>query len=129
MLRMSQKGSLCQHVPGQRAQKLVSVPVTSVLIIEISKEINLKAPKKSKLQQVAKTLEESELWQILYIHYLVQFSKFAIEVFINSNNKVNAMQQSFVKKLGLCIYKTNIGIQKIYDSKLKIFRIVMLCFR
>lgn len=72
--------------------------------------------------------ERSELQWVPYIYYLAQFNEFLIQVFINSNNKVNAMQLSFIKKLGFYIYKTNVDAQKINSNWQKTFRMVIASF-
>lgn len=43
-------------------------------------------------------------------------------------SKVNIIQTSFIKKLSLCIYKTNINAQKIDNNKLETFRMVITSF-
>lgn len=75
--------------------------------------INLEALKRSKLQRVP------------YVHYLTQFDEFLIEALIDLNSKVNIMQPIFAKKLGLCICKTNWNAQKIDDSRLETFKMVI----
>lgn len=70
---------------------------TFVSIIEAGKKAN------SKVQ------EESELQWVPCIYHPVQFGKFFVKVLINSDSKVNAIQLSFTKKLGLCICKTDVS--------------------
>lgn len=43
------KKPLCQEIPGQVAQKQVSILTTSVLVTEVNKEVNLEALERSKL--------------------------------------------------------------------------------
>lgn len=57
--------------------------------------------------------------RVLYIQYLTQFGQYSIKVPINSGSKVNAIQPRFIKKLGLHIYKTDVGTQKIDNSRLE----------
>lgn len=73
-------------------------------------------------------LKGSELQQVSYIHYPTQFSEFFIETFIDLCSKNNAMQPSFVRKLGPCICKTNISAQKIDNSRLKASEILIASF-
>lgn len=93
-------------MPGQGVIKLVSVSATFVSIIKASKKVNPIAPKASKLYRVP------------YIYYPAQYGGFLIEVLIGSNSKVNAMKPGFARKLGFCIYKTNIDAQKIDNNRL-----------
>lgn len=52
-----------------------------------------------------------------------------IEALINSNNKINVMQPSYMQKLGFYVQKTNISAQKIDGNKLKIFKMVIAFFQ
>lgn len=49
-------------------------------------------------------------------------------MFIDLGSKIKNMQPSFIKKLGLCIYKTNVYTQKIDGSRLKTYKIVITLF-
>lgn len=69
-----------------------------------------------------------KLQQILYIQYLIQFGQYLIKAFIDFVSKVNTIQLSFIKKLGLRIRKTNVGAQKIDGNRLKTFNIVIASF-
>lgn len=73
-------------------------------------------------------LEGFELQQIPCIYYLAQLSEFSIEVLINSGNKVNAIQSSLVRKLDLCICKTEVDAQKIDNNWLETFGVVIVLF-
>lgn len=59
---------------------------------------------------------------------LMQFGKYLIKVLIDSNGKINVMQSSFTRKLGLYIRKTDVGAQKIDGSRLEIFTMVIAFF-
>lgn len=72
--------------------------------------------------------EESELQRVLCIYYPAQFGEFFIKGLIDSSSKVNVMQPSFPRKLGLRIYKTNIGAYTIDGSRLETFGIVITLF-
>lgn len=47
---------------------------------------------------------------------------------INLSNGFNKMNQDFMNKLSLWIYKTKVGTQKIDGSKLLIFNIIIALF-
>ena len=49
-------------------------------------------------------------------------------ILLDSGSKVNAINLTFARKLGLHIRKTNVGAQKIDGSTLKTFRIVIVDF-
>lgn len=66
--------------------------------------------------------------QVLCIYYLVWFSQYSIETFIDSGSKVNVMQPSFIRKLCFCISKTDIDAQKMDGSKLEIFGMIITSF-
>ena len=48
---------------------------------------------------------------------------------LDSGNKINAINPTFARKLGLQIQKTNVGAQKIDSSALKTFGIVIADFQ
>lgn len=57
-------------------------------------------------------LKESRLQQILYIYYLAQFDKFFIKVYINSNSKVNAIQQVLQRNSALAFVRPTLVPKK-----------------
>ena len=65
------------------------------------------------------------------IHYLLRFQKDTIDVraLIDSGNEFNAMTPAYVLKLGLKVYSTNVGAQKIDGFILKIFEMVLASFQ
>ena len=65
------------------------------------------------------------------ICYLIWFkkSKVQIQALIDSGSEVNAMTQEYASKLGLKIYTTDVGAQKIDDSILKTFAMVLASFQ
>lgn len=73
-------------------------------------------------------LEEFELQRILCMHYPSYFNRFLIETLIDLDSKINVIQWSFAKKLGLCICKTDVGAQKIDSSGLKNFGMIITLF-
>lgn len=57
------------------------------------------------------------------------FRKFSVEALIDSSSKVNVIQPSFAKDLGLRICKINVDAQKIDCSRLKTYEIVIVFFQ
>ena len=77
-----------------------------------------------------------EVVRVLYIYYLVQFqidqrqkSQKQVKGLLNSGNKVNVMSPGYTKKLGFKVQETNIGAQKIDDSILETFEMVIVDFQ
>lgn len=62
-----------------------------------SKKTNFKAPGGSELQRIP------------YTNYSAQFDEFLVKALIKSNDKLNAMQSSFVIKVRLQISQMNVG--------------------
>ena len=77
--------------------------------------------------------KEVVLERIPYIHYPVRFlegqGQEQIKVLLDSGNKINAMSLAYVERLGFKIWKTNVKVQKIDDSALKTFRMVIADFQ
>ena len=96
-----------------RAKKLVSIMIISLLVNETSKE------------------DYVLLEQMSYIYYLFYFRKniIGIKALIDLGNEVNIITLAYASKLGLKIYYTNVGAQKIDSSTLKIFGIVLTSFQ
>lgn len=67
------------------------------------------------------------LEKIPCIYYLICFQEDQeqIKALLNSGNKVNVISLVYIKKLGLKIWKTNVGVQKINGSIFKTFKIVI----
>lgn len=70
------------------------VLATSVLVIVTSIEAKFEAIPDQPIVKLS---------QVLCIHYPTQFSQHLIKAFLNSDNKVNVIPQSFVKKLSFYI--------------------------
>ena len=75
------------------------------------------------------------LKKIPYIHYLIWFQENQrqedqeqIKALFDSGSKVNAMSPAHAKKLGLKIRNINLGTQKIDDSVLETFGMVITNF-
>ncbi len=105
MLHLQTERSLCKQVPW-KAKKLVVVSVTSTLV-------------------TAK--KEEELERVPCIWYPVTF-KDQIEALLDSESEVNTMSQAFAHQLGLSIWKTNVGAQKIDGTTLETYGIVVSIF-
>ena len=67
--------------------------------------------------------------RVLCIYYLVWFQEKQVMALLDSYSKVNAMSPTYAGKLGLHIQKTNVGVQKIDDSTLKTFEMVIADFQ
>ena len=65
------------------------------------------------------------------IYYPIRFreSQEQVRALFDSGSKINAMSPAFVRKLDFHIQKTNIGAQKIDDSTLKTFGMVIADFQ
>ena len=74
---------------------------------------------------------EEVVIRVPYIHYPVQFQEDQerIRALLDSGSEVNAMSPVYTKKLGLKTWKTNVGAQKIDDSALKTFGMVIANFQ
>ena len=72
------------------------------------------------------------LERISCIYYPVQFKKNTngtqVQALIDYRTEVNVMAMAYASKLGLKVYPTNVGAQKIDGSTLKIFEIVLASF-
>ena len=65
------------------------------------------------------------------IYYPVQFwkDKATIRALIDSDSKVNTMTPAYTKQLSLQVRKTDVGAQKIDDSSLRTFGMVIAGFQ
>ena len=77
------------------------------------------------------TKKDVVLDRVPCIHYLFCFGKDQDKVLalIDSESEVNAMTLVYASKLGLTVYLTNVGAQKVDDSTLKIFGMVLASFQ
>ena len=91
------KKALCQYL-SRPTKRLVAVLATSTLVIKASMEDSLQPLKK-----------------IPYIHHPLRFQKdpHKDKALIDLSNEVNTMTPVYAAKLGLKVWKTNIGAQKI----------------
>ena len=108
MLQLPEEGPFFEELP-RTSKKLVLVLTTSVSVIDGSKEV-VKVP---------------------CIYYPIRFQEGQeqIRVLLDSSSKVNAMSLAYAKKLGFKTRKTNVGAQKIDDSALKTFGMVIADFQ
>ena len=68
------------------------------------------------------------LAQVLYIYYPINFGKKSILTLLDLGSEVNAIHLTFTKKLGLSIRPTNVEVQKIDDTTLNTYRMVVTAF-
>ena len=109
---------------ASKAKKLVLVSATSTSVTSTSKE--------AQVTQVTQKEKEVILDQVLCIHSLVQLRKdkrATIQALINSGSEVNAMTPAYTKKLCPRTQRTDVRAQKIDESSLDIFRIVIAGFQ
>ena len=104
MLYLQTKRSLGKQVSWQ-AKKLVTVLATFTSVTK----------KKEKLERVS------------CVQYSVTF-KDQTKALLDLRSKINAMSQAFAYQLGLAIWKTNVGAQKINGTTLKTYGIIFFTF-
>ncbi len=68
-----------------------------------------------------------ELERVPDIWYSIIF-KDQTKALLDSRSEVNAMSQAFVQQLGVKICKTNVGAQKINDTTLETYEMVVSTF-
>ena len=74
-----------------------------------------------------KKTEEEALERVPCIWYPVTFPD-QTKALLNSGSEVNAMNLAFASWLGLKIWKTNVEVQKINETILEIYRMVVSIF-
>ena len=129
------------------AKKLVLVSATSTTVIGTREEMveTVKTIETAKAVEIAKAIGTTKiskdgkenkceylknLAQIPYIQYLITFRKKFVPMLalFDLNSKVNAIHLTFARELGLLIRPTDIGVQKIDDTTLDNFEIVVAAF-
>ena len=70
-----------------------------------------------------------EVVKVPYIQYPVWFQEKQIKALLDSDSKVNAINPNFAWNLGLKVWKTIVGAQKIDGSVLKTFEMVITDFQ
>ena len=80
---------------------------------------------------VTETSKEDDvaLQRVPCIYYPIRFKKNEVQALINSGSQVNAMAPAYASRLGLRVYRTDIGAQKIDGSTLKTFEMVLASFQ
>ena len=75
--------------------------------------------------------EEVVLKRVLCIHYLVWFQEGQehVKTLLNSGSEVNTMSLAYAKRWDFKTWKTNVGAQKIDDSALETFGMVIADFQ
>ena len=68
--------------------------------------------------------------RVLYIHYPLHFWKNINKVWalLDFGNEINVMTPTYLSKLGLRVYRINVGAQKIDSSTFETLRIVLANF-
>ena len=132
---------------SSETKKLVLVLATSILIT-ITKKKAVKTPKTTRTAKIAKIAEAIEtagtnkdgkkskgeylknFVQLPCIQYPITFRKkfMLVLVLLDSSSKINAIHPTFVKKLGLPIRPTDVGVQKINGIMLDTFGRVVAAF-
>lgn len=69
------------------------------------------------------------LERVSYIYYPLQFYQNQIWVLLNNENKIIIINSYYFQKLSLKILKYNVRIKKIYNSNIKISKIVIADFQ
>lgn len=79
---------------------------------------------------VIEVIQKVFLERLPFIQYLVYFwkDKDHIQALLNLGSKVNIINSAYIKKLRLCVRRTDMGAQKIDKSYLNTFRIVITGF-
>ena len=72
---------------------------------------------------------EEVVVRVSCIHYPVQFQEEQVKALLNGGSEVNAISPAYAKKLGLKTRKTNVKAQKIDDSILETFGMVIADFQ
>lgn len=70
------------------------------------------------------------LEKVLFIYYLMQFRKNQVktQALIDSGSEINVITLAYIASLGLKVWQTNVGAQKINGSTLEIFEIALTSF-
>ena len=70
-----------------------------------------------------------EVVRVPCIQYLVRFQEKQVKALLDNGSEVNAINPDFARKLGLKVWNTNIGAQRIDGFALEIFEIVITEFQ
>ena len=112
VLQLQQKGSLCKQL-YRAFLKLVSISATSAPVTKASQE------------------DVVVLDWVTCIRYPIWFkkSKVQAQALLDSGSKVNAMTLRYALKLGLKVRSIDVGAQKIDNSILETFEMVLANFQ
>lgn len=136
MLSLQEKRLLYQQVFLKReirVKKLVLVLATSTLVI-VAREKAVKNAEDSKNLEITTEVgkndknQRSNLAQVLCIRYPITFKRKSELEFFDQNSEINAIHPTFAKKLGFFIKLTNTKVQKIDDTILDIYKMVVVIF-
>lgn len=94
----------------ENSKKLVLILATFTLITKASKKGNI------------------NLKRVSCIYYPIQFKKDKIKALINSDNEVNIIIPTYKAKLGFKVRRIDVKAEKIDDSILKTFEIILASF-
>ena len=70
----------------------------------------------------------TNLAQVPFIQYSITFQKQSVLALLDSKNKVNAIHPTFARKLGLSIKPIDVEAQKIDNTLLNTYEMVVLAF-
>ena len=118
-----------------RCKKLVLVLATSTPVTR-TKEKAVETAKTVETAGIGKDGKESvgkypkNLVQVPYIRYHITFQKNSVPMsaLLGSSNEVNAIYLTFAQELGLPIRPTDVGAQKIDNTTLNIYEMVVAAF-
>ena len=105
MLKLQPEKALFESLPGTFKKRV------SVLVTETNKE------------------DDVTLQRVPCVHYSIQFKKKEVQALIDSGSEVNTMTPTYILRLGLQVYRTNIGAQKIDGFTHKTFGMVLASFQ
>ena len=99
---------ITMQINTQKAKKLVTILATST-------------------SMTGKKTNKEKLERVPCIWYSIIFND-QIEALLDSESKVNIMNSAFVSQLGLKIWKTNVGAQKIDGTTLETYGMIVFIF-
>ena len=113
-------------------KKLVSVSATSTPVTE-TKEKAVRTAEAVETAEAGNNGKESEskyqnLAQVPCICYPINFGKQSILALLDLGSKVNVVHPAFAKKLGLPIKPTDVEAQKIDNTTLEIYGMIVAAF-
>ena len=73
--------------------------------------------------------DDVALQRVPYVHYPIWFKKKEVQVLINSGSEINTMTPTYASRLGLRVYCTDVGVQKIDGSTFQTFGMILANFQ